>query len=74
MNTDGSALSNVAGYRISYGTSADNLSSSVTVTGATLTSKTIDGLPAGTYYFSVAALNSAGVASVPTSAVSRSFP
>jgi hypothetical protein len=74
LNTDGSPLTDVVGYRISYGTSAGNLTGSTDVAGAAVTSSTISDLVAGTYYFSVVTLNSAGVASAPTSPVSRSFP
>ena len=74
MNTDGSALTDVVGYRIYYGTSATNLTQTTQVSGATTTNVVIGGLAAGTYFFSVAALNSTGVVSDPSNAVSRPVP
>jgi len=74
LNTDGTALTDVIGYRVSYGASAGNLDFFVSVPGGTSTSAVIDGLNAGTYYFAVTALNSTGVASAESSVVSRTFP
>jgi predicted phage tail protein len=74
MNVDGSALVNIAGYRISYGSSASSLTQSVQASGATTTSASINGLAAGTYYFSVAAVNSSGESSAPTNVVSIAVP
>jgi predicted phage tail protein len=74
MNVDGSALTNIAGYRIRYGTSALNLTQAIQVSTGTSTSVVINSLPAGTYYFSVAAINSAGEASAPTNVVSKAVP
>ena len=61
-NTNGSAISNLAGYTVYYGTSQSNYKS-VKVANPGLTSYTIDNLPAGTYYFTVTAYNSTGAAS-----------
>lgn len=59
QNTDGSSLTDLAGYTIYYGTSDSNLSNSVSVSA--LTSYSISGLVVGqTYYFAIAAVNSAG--------------
>lgn len=74
LNTDGSALTTAASYRVDYGTSAADLSLSVVVPGGTSTGIAIDGLSAGTYYFAVTAVNSAGVASIRSNAVSRTLP
>ena len=59
-NTNGSTLTNLAGYNIKYGTSASNLATTVKVANAGLTSYVIENLPAGTYYFAVDSYNSAG--------------
>jgi hypothetical protein len=74
LNTDGSSLTNIYGYRIYYGTSPTNLSQSITVTGAGITSRVISGLAPGTYYFAVATLNSTGVASDLSNAASKTVP
>jgi predicted phage tail protein len=73
LNTDGTSLADVVGYQIAYGTSQTNLTQVVT-TGASPTSATIDGLAAGTYYFSVTTLNSSGGASATSSVVSKTLP
>lgn len=73
-NTDGTALTNLAGYRISYGTTASNLDTTVQVAGAGLTSYTIDGLTTGTWYFSIKSYSSSGTESAPSNAVSANVP
>lgn len=60
-NTDGSALTDLAGMRIHYGTSAANLSQEVQVAGSGTTSYTITNLPAGTWYFGAAAYTTTGI-------------
>jgi large repetitive protein len=62
-NVDGSPVSNLAGYHIYYGKTADDLTSTVTVSGADTTSYVVKGLEEGAYYFSVVAFNSAGMVS-----------
>jgi len=63
-NTDGSTLTDLAGYRIVYGTSSGAYTSSVTVSGTGLVTYTIDNLQTGKkYYFSMVAVNAAGAES-----------
>jgi hypothetical protein len=73
-NTDGSSLTDIAGYVVRYGTSPSNLSQSLRLQGAGVTSATISGLPAGTYYVAVATVNSAGITSNVSNAVSKTVP
>jgi putative Ig domain-containing protein len=70
MNTDGTALTNLAGYRISYGASAGALTTTVNVPTAGVTSYTIDNLSQGTWYFAMKTYNSAGAESAATNVVS----
>ena len=63
QNTDGSPLANLAGYRVYWGTSQGNYSSSVTVNNAGLSSYVVDQLTPATWYFSVTAVNAIGVES-----------
>lgn len=63
VNTDGTILNNLAGYRIYYGTDASALTQEIDVAGATSTSYVVDGLPPGTYYFAVSAYSSSGTES-----------
>lgn len=72
-NTNGSALSNLAGYVISYGTSASQLTSTVKLTNAGLTSYVIENLPAGTYYFGVEAYNTTGETSAVSNIASKTI-
>jgi hypothetical protein len=59
--TDDSALTNLAGYKIYYGTSFGVYSNVITINNAGLTSYVIENLPAGnTYYFVVTAFDSNG--------------
>jgi hypothetical protein len=54
-SADGTTLSDLAGFRLYYGTSSGNYSTSVTITSPYTTSYTISNLSAGTYYFVVRA-------------------
>ncbi len=61
QNTDGSSLTDLTGYKIYYGTTPGSLTSSVSVSGGTTTTATINGLGAGTtYYFAIASISSSG--------------
>ncbi len=71
QNTDGSTLTNLAGYRIHYGTSASVLSQTIQVNNAGLTRYVIENLAPGTYYFSVKAYSSTGTESGSSNIVSK---
>jgi Fibronectin type III domain len=73
-NTDGSALVDLVGWTVRYGTDAANLSMIRLVNGASTTTLTIDGLAAGTYYFDVKARNAAGIESAPSATVKVALP
>lgn len=60
QNSDGSPLTDLAGYRIVYGQDANNLSQTVTVADRTATSHVVSGLSSGTWYFAISAYNQAG--------------
>ena len=65
--------SNIAGYRIQYGTVSG--SPSTTIDAGNVTSRAITGLTAGTtYYFRVVAYNTSGQASSPSAQVSYTVP
>ena len=70
QNTDGSALTNLAGYRIYYGTSASDLNQVISISNVGITAYVIDDLTAGTYYFSIRAYTSAGTESSLSNVVS----
>jgi hypothetical protein len=73
-NEDGTTLTDLAGYRIRYGTSAGALTQFVDVVGASMTSASIEGLSAGTWYFSIASYTTGGAESSPTGTVNVTFP
>ena len=60
QNADGSALQDLKGYKIHYGSASTDYSESVEVANPGLTTYVVQNLPAGTYYFAVTAYNSAG--------------
>jgi hypothetical protein len=72
-NSDGSVLTNLAGYTVYYGTSPDSLTQSVKVTNPGLTAYTVTNLPSGTWYFAVTSYSSTGVESTRTGTVSTTI-
>lgn len=73
QNTDGSALTNLAGYRVLYGRSADNLDQSISVDNPSINSYLVPNLSSGTWYFSVVTVNSAGAESTRSNVVSATI-
>ncbi len=74
-NTDGSALTDLSGYVVYWGTITGNYSNSVTLENAGLTSYVIDNLaPGQTYYFAVTAYNEGGLESVYSNEASKTIP
>jgi hypothetical protein len=73
-NTDGSALTNLAGYRIYYGTSSDALDLVIDIPTVGSTTYVVDDLSAGTYYFSIRAYNSDGSESALSNIVTDTIP
>jgi hypothetical protein len=72
-NTDGTPISGLAGYHIYYGTSANALTTTITISDPTETSFVVSGLAPGTYYFTVVAYNSAGVDSAQSNMGSKTI-
>jgi len=60
QNTDGSALTNLKGYKIHYGTTPGSYDHVVTLNNAGLSSFVIENLAPGTYYFAISAINTSG--------------
>jgi hypothetical protein len=73
LRSDGSPLTNLAGYRIRYGTSPGNYSNTRQVANPGVTTIVIDNLPAGTYYFVMTAYDSDGRESEFSAVVSKSI-
>jgi Putative Ig domain len=74
QNTNGSALTNLAGYRIYYGTSAANLSQVIQLPGTALTTYVVSSLSSATWYFGMTAYDSAGVESALSNLGSKAIP
>jgi hypothetical protein len=72
-NTDGSPLTNLAGYVIRYGTSPAVLSTEVKIANPGLTTYMVTDLTAATWYFQVSAYNSSGVESAPSATASKTI-
>lgn len=69
-NTNGTALTDLSGYTISYGTNPSDLSDSVQVAGPA-TSYVVGNLGSGTYYFAIAANATDGTRSAESSEGSK---
>lgn len=71
-NTDGSALTDLSGYKIYYGSSPSTLSSVVSVSVGS-SSYVVTNLSAGTWYFAMTSLNTAGNESAQSTVVSKTL-
>lgn len=74
QNTDGSALTDLAGYRVYHGTSPTSLTDVVQVAGATSSGYTYTQLASGTHYFAISAYTVAGVESAMSPVGSKTIP
>jgi hypothetical protein len=72
-NTNGSALTDLAGYVVYWGTSSNALTQTSTVSNASATSYKVAGLAAGTWYFAVQAYDSHGNQSALSNIASKTF-
>jgi hypothetical protein len=70
LNTDGSQLTDLSGYRVKYGRESTNLSQSESITDSSATSYEVKYLTTGTWYFAMVAINSAGEESDQSGVVS----
>jgi hypothetical protein len=58
LNTDGSVITNLTGYRIHYGTTPTELTNTVDVDGTNILSYVLTDLAPGIWYYAVTAVNS----------------
>ena len=70
-NSDGSALTNLASYKVLYGTSSTSFSKSKVVTDPTALSTTIIALTPATWYFTVHSVTTTGVESSNSNVASK---
>jgi hypothetical protein len=73
QNSDGSVLTNLAGYTVYYGTSPNDLSQSVKVSNPGLSAYTVTGLNSGTWYFAITSYSADGVESSRTNTVTTTI-
>jgi hypothetical protein len=73
-NTDGTTLTNLAGYRILYGTSATSLTRTVQVANAGISRYVVESLASGRWYFSVRAYTTSGAESASSSTANVTVP
>ena len=66
-------MTDLAGYKIRYGTSPGSYSSTITINGTGLTSYLVENLGAADWYFSMTAFNSSGVESGYSTEVSKTI-
>lgn len=74
QNTDGSSLTNLAGYRVVYGRSASSLDQTLQIASAGVSTYTITGLTSGTWYFAVKSYTANGAESAVSNGGSKTIP
>jgi hypothetical protein len=72
-NTNGSSLTNLAGYRILYGNSPSGLTQQVQLANPGTASYVLQNLAPGTYYFGVRAYTAAGTESALSNVATRTL-
>jgi hypothetical protein len=72
-NTDDSTLTDLAGYKIRYGTSPGNYSNTEIINNPGLTSFLIENLASADWYFVMTAFNDSGIESVYSTEVSKTI-
>jgi hypothetical protein len=72
-NSDGSALTDLAGYQVHYGRSQSELNQTVVLNNASLSTYVVEHLGTGTWYFALVAVNSRGTTSVFSSLASKTI-
>jgi hypothetical protein len=72
-NSDGTPLTDLAGYRIYYGRNADNLTQVVVLNNPGLTRYVIENLSTARWYFAMTSVNAEGVESHRTQTASKTI-
>ena len=63
QNSNGTPITDLAGYKIHYGTASQDYTQVVSITNPSLSRYVLDSLPSGTYYFAISSYNSKGLES-----------
>lgn len=73
QNADGTALTNLSGYKIHYGTDPAALTKTITVSNSTVTTYLVEDLSPATWYFAVTSTTSAGAESDYSNLVNKAI-
>jgi len=73
QNTDGSPLTDLAGFRIYYGTSVTDASGSIDIANPGITTYVVENLYPATWYFRVRAYSADGTESLPSNTASKTI-
>lgn len=73
QNTDGSALTDLSGYTIRYGTSPASLTQTINISNASVTVYVVENLSPTTWYFAITARNGSGAESANSSVASKTI-
>jgi Putative Ig domain len=73
QNSDGSSLTNLAGYRVHYGRNPGQLSQTIEITNSSLSTYVVENLSAGTWYFALVTVNSGGTTSIMSNVAAKTI-
>ena len=73
LNTDGTALTDLAGYKVFYGLSASSMDAVVELSDPSLTTYVVSNLSSGTWYFGVSAYTNIGTESAMSNVATKTF-
>jgi hypothetical protein len=73
-NTNGTVLTDLAGYRVHYGTSPNGMSTVVTLANPSLTNYLVSNLSSGTWYFGLTAYTAIGIESSLSNIGQKTIP
>jgi hypothetical protein len=74
QNTDGSPLTNLAGFKVYWGTSQGTYPNAVTLNNPGLATYVVENLAPGTYFFVMTAVSATGTESAQSSTASKTIP
>ena len=73
QNSNGTPITDLAGYKIHYGTTSANYTKVVAVSNPSLSRYVLDSLESGTYFFAITAYNSKGIESTLSGEISATM-
>ena len=74
QNTDGTPLTDLAGFKVRWGTSQGTYPNAATINNPGITTYLVENLPPSTYYFVATAFDTAGNESTFSNAASKTIP